>query len=185
MKEDFRCLWRDDSYHWVTANVLCVEDADKLHFVWCTASTTVPVRSNMRFAAAIAIVKSTTCIPISIARIAGVPFACEGWLFRRWVCRTDFGRNDQFRYQGDLRRLFGAELTGGSRGGLPGRRSPVRPGRRRSIKGPGISGGSFPAADVGSRWRASCGSAPSRNSKCRIRGGIARRVSADSGDKRT
>ena len=24
------------------------------------------------------IVKSTTCIPISIARIAGVPFACEG-----------------------------------------------------------------------------------------------------------
>ena len=28
--------------------------------------------------AAIAIVKSTTCIPISIARIAGVPFACEG-----------------------------------------------------------------------------------------------------------
>ena len=23
-----------------------------------------------------------------------------------------FGRNDQFRYQGDLRRLFGAELTG-------------------------------------------------------------------------
>ena len=40
--------------------------------------TTAPVRSNMRFAAAIAIVKSTTCIPISIARIAGVPFACEG-----------------------------------------------------------------------------------------------------------
>lgn len=34
LKEDFRCLWRDDSYHWVTANVLCVEDADKLHFVW-------------------------------------------------------------------------------------------------------------------------------------------------------
>lgn len=34
LKEDFRCLWRDDSYHWVTVNVLCVEDADKLHFVW-------------------------------------------------------------------------------------------------------------------------------------------------------
>ena len=58
------------------------------------------------------------------------------------------------------------------------------PRSERSIKGPGISGGSFPAADV-SRWRASCGSAPGRNSKCRIRGGIARRVSADSGDKRT
>ena len=34
LKEDFRCLWRDNSYHWVTVNVLCVEDADKLHFVW-------------------------------------------------------------------------------------------------------------------------------------------------------
>ena len=34
LKEDFRCLWRDDSYHWITVNVLCVEDADKLHFVW-------------------------------------------------------------------------------------------------------------------------------------------------------
>lgn len=45
---------------------------------WCTASTTVPVRSNMRFAAAIAIVKSTTCIPISIARIAGVPLPARG-----------------------------------------------------------------------------------------------------------
>lgn len=45
---------------------------------WCTASTTAPVRSNMRFAAAIAIVKSTTCIPISIARIAGVPLPARG-----------------------------------------------------------------------------------------------------------
>lgn len=34
LKEDFRCLWRDEMYHWVTANVLCVEDPDKLHFVW-------------------------------------------------------------------------------------------------------------------------------------------------------
>lgn len=34
LKEDLRCLWRDDSYHWVAVNVLCVEDADKLHFVW-------------------------------------------------------------------------------------------------------------------------------------------------------
>lgn len=34
LKEDFRCLWQDGSYHWVTASVLCVEDPDKLHFVW-------------------------------------------------------------------------------------------------------------------------------------------------------
>lgn len=151
---------------------------------WCTASTTVPVRSNMRFAAAIAIVKSTTCIPISIARIAGVPFACEGWLFRRWVCRTDFRPKRSI----SLSRGSAPTVRGGTdrmdRGGLSERRNPVRPGRKRSIKGPGISGGSFPAADV-SRWRASCGSAPGRNSKCRIRGGIARRVSADSDDKRT
>lgn len=79
---------------------------------WCTASTTAPVRSNMRFAAAIAIVKSTTCIPISIARIAGVPFACEGGCSAGGSAGRIFGRNDQFRYQGDLRRLFGAELTG-------------------------------------------------------------------------
>ena len=151
---------------------------------WCTASTTVPVRSNMRFAAAIAIVKSTTCIPISIARIAGVPFACEGWLFRRWVCRTDFRPKRSIL----LSRGSAPTVRGGTdrmdRGGLSERRNPVRPGRKRSIKGPGISGGSFPAADV-SRWRASCGSAPGRNSKCRIRGGIARRVSAGSDDKRT
>lgn len=151
---------------------------------WCTASTTAPVRSNMRFAAAIAIVKSTTCIPISIARIAGVPFACEGWLFRRWVCRTDFRPKRSI----SLSRGSAPTVRGGTdrmdRGGLSERRSPVRPGRKRSIKGPGISGGSFSAADV-SRWRASCGSAPGRNSKCRIRGGIARRVSAGSGDKRT
>ena len=124
------------------------------------------------------------CIPISIARIAGVPFACEGWLFRRWVCRTDFRPKRSIL----LSRGSAPTVRGGTdrmdRGGLSERRNPVRPGRKRSIKGPGISGGSFPAADV-SRWRASCGSAPGRNSKCRIRGGIARRVSADSGDKRT
>ena len=111
---------------------------------WCTASTTVPVRSNMRFAAAIAIVKSTTCIPISIARIAGVPFACEGWLFRRWACRTDFRPKRSI----SLSRGSAPTVRGGTdrrdRGGLPGRRSPVRPGRRRSIKGPGISGAPFP-----------------------------------------
>lgn len=111
-------------------------------------------------------------------------FCLRGWLFRRWVCRTDFRPKRSI----SLSRGSAPTVRGGTdrmdRGGLSERRNPVRPGRKRSIKGPGISGGSFPAADV-SRWRASCGSAPGRNSKCRIRGGIARRVSADSDDKRT
>ena len=99
-------------------------------------------------------------------------------------CRTDFRPKRSIL----LSRGSAPTVRGGTdrmdRGGLSERRNPVRPGRKRSIKGPGISGGSFPAADV-SRWRASCGSAPGRNSKCRIRGGIARRVSAGSDDKRT
>lgn len=39
-------------------------------------------------------------------------FACEGWLFRRWVCRTDFRPKRSILLSRDLRRLFGAELTG-------------------------------------------------------------------------
>ena len=143
----------------VDKSTLSVRSLFFWRITWCTASTTVPVRSNMRFAAAIAIVKSTTCIPISIARIAGVPLPARGGCSAGGSAGRIFGRNDQFCYQGDLRRLFGAELTGWIEAACLNDENPVRPGRKRSIKGPGISGGSFPAADV-SRWRASCGSAP-------------------------
>lgn len=115
---------------------------------------------------------------------------CRRTFCLRGVAVPQVGLPDGFRPKRSISLSRGSAPTvrGGTdrmdRGGLSERRNPVRPGRKRSIKGPGISGGSFPAADV-SRWRASCGSAPGRNSKCRIRGGIARRVSADSDDKRT
>lgn len=39
-------------------------------------------------------------------------FCLRGWLFRRWVCRTDFRPKRSISLSRDLRRLFGAELTG-------------------------------------------------------------------------